>query len=276
MQTACGRCGRALPPDVAFCGQCGAPVGEQTPVTQPETEQTQPVTQQTPPVPEQTPPAPEWTQPVPQAAQPIPEQTQPIPQPVPQPVVPQSPPAAYEPFVEEPPPRPSRAGRIFAGIAIGVALGVLIRIVGSVVLASGTDAGEIVASLPVGPEGAEVSFDGDGRLSVPEGALAEEETIEVRRTTVPQQVRATSPAGLTPLVFPPGSLVVYTFGPATLVFNRPVTIILPAPPPPQRGLVFVLVGGQIRFFQSTLGTGTVSIQVTSFNFSGGQGVFVGT
>lgn len=125
-------------------------------------------------------------------------------------------------------------------------------------------AGDLVGSLPFGPEGGTQAFDnGAGKIKVPKGALDGQKTIEIRRTIVRERVTAQSPTGV-PLIFPPGALIAYTFGPITLVFNRPITITLRLPPG-QGGLVFVTANGQIQFFPGTVNGQTITIRLNSLD-----------
>ena len=133
--------------------------------------------------------------------------------------------------------------------------------------------GELIAQLPVGPEGGSMKFDGDGKIKVPKGAVDKPRTIEVRRTVVRDRIRAVSPFGGS-IVIPAGAQTVYIFGPTNIVFLRPVTIVLPAPPPPAQGLVFISVNGQIQFVPVTANNGLLTFRVNSFDFTRGQSVFV--
>ena len=128
-------------------------------------------------------------------------------------------------------------------------------------------AGELVGSLPFDADGGTKSFDdGAGKIKVPKGALDGPETIHVYRTVVRKRVTAASPTG-TQLNFPPGALIAYTFGPVTLVFNRPVTITLPLPVAGQSGLIFVTANGEIRFFAGNVGGQTITIRLNSFDLT---------
>jgi hypothetical protein len=128
-------------------------------------------------------------------------------------------------------------------------------------------AGELVGSLPFGPEGGTQEFDGGaGKIKVPKGALSEPKTIEVRRTIIRERVTAQSLTGA-PLIFPPGSLIAYTFGPITLVLNRPITIVLRLPVAGQTGVIFVTTNGQIRYFPGRVGGSTITVRLNSFDLS---------
>jgi hypothetical protein len=150
-----------------------------------------------------------------------------------------------------------------------LALALLFALVGAVAgfaLPQG-EVGEIVADLPVGPEGASVKFDeGKGTLKVPKGAVDEPERIIIRRTIIRERVRANVPGGI-PIILPPGTVAVYIFGPATLVFNRPVTIVLPLPNPGVPGIIFVFQNGQIRFLGGTINAAGTTIRITTTNFA---------
>lgn len=142
----------------------------------------------------------------------------------------------------------------------------LIGVVAGFVLPA-RDAGEIVADVPVGPGGASVTFDGQGKLEIPKGAIAKPERIIIRKTVIRERVSANSPAGI-PLVFPPGTLAVYIFQPANLTFTVPVTIILPLPAGAPAGIIFVFANGQLRFFggRINLANRTIRAQAMSFGF----------
>lgn len=128
-------------------------------------------------------------------------------------------------------------------------------------------AGELIGQLPFDEDGGTQDFDdGKGQIKVPQGALDGPETIEVRRDVVRQPVRGASPTGAQ-ISFPPGALVVYIFGPTTLTFDRPVTIILPLPVNGQTGLIFITDGGDIRFLSGTVSGGSIRIQLNSFDLS---------
>jgi hypothetical protein len=133
--------------------------------------------------------------------------------------------------------------------------------------------GELIAQLPVGADGGSAKFDGGGKIKVPKGAVSQTETLEVRRTVVRDRIRAVTPTGSS-IVIPAGAQTVYIFGPADIVFLRPVTIVLPAPPPPAQGLVFVSANGQITFIPVTANDGLMVLRVNSFDFSRGPAVFV--
>ena len=127
--------------------------------------------------------------------------------------------------------------------------------------------GQLVAQLPFDSDGGTKAFDGGaGKIKVPKGALDGPATIEVRRRPLRQRVTASSPTGQT-LSFPAGALVVYFFGPTTLTFNRPVTIVFTLPVAGQSGLIFVTDAGQLRFYTGTVGDGTITIQLNSFDLS---------
>lgn len=127
--------------------------------------------------------------------------------------------------------------------------------------------GEILAQLPVGPEGGEEEFGDGGKIKVPEGALRERQTLTVRRSMIQDRIRALSPFGGTPIIIPAGTQIVFLFGPTNIRFLRPVTIVLPAPPPPAQGLVFLSANGQIRFLDGRDSGSRIIIQVNSFDFT---------
>ena len=153
-------------------------------------------------------------------------------------------------------------------------LTLIARVAFSAVTSEPKPEGELVAQLPVTPEkGGSTKFDGDGKIKVPKGAVSKPETITVRRTVVRDRIRATSPAGGS-IIIPAGAQNVYIFGPTALVFLRPVTIVLPAPPPPNQGIVFISANGGIQFINVDPRSRTVTIRVNSFDFARGPSVFV--
>lgn len=155
--------------------------------------------------------------------------------------------------------------RVVLGGAFALVLTLVARLAASAVSAAPADDGEIIARLPVGPDGGSATFDDGGKVKVPKGALTDTRTITVRRTVLPDRVRAISPFGGS-IVVPAGAQTVYVFSPIDIEFLKAVTIVLPLPPPPAQGLVFVSVGGQISFISGTTGSRTVSVRVTSFRF----------
>jgi hypothetical protein len=154
---------------------------------------------------------------------------------------------------------------VLTGLVVVILLGAIAA--GAMTAPEPKVAGELVGQLPFGPEGGTKEFDnGAGKIKVPQGALDSDQTIEVRRNPIRQRVSAASPTGAQ-LSFPPGALVAYTFGPISLTFNRPITIILQLPATGQGGLVFVTTNGQIRFFQGTISGQTISIRLNSLDLS---------
>jgi hypothetical protein len=169
-----------------------------------------------------------------------------------------------------------QAKRIGMAVAIALVVGLIARVaLGAMAPEKVTpeDPGELVAQLPVDASGGSAKFDGGGKVSVPKGAVQGRKTINVYRRTLPQRITLTSATG-TPIVYPPGTLVVYQFGPFGLTFLRPIVILLPIPPG-QDGIVFVSADGAIRFLPG-VGTGnTVRLTVTTLNFNLPGAVVVG-
>lgn len=158
-----------------------------------------------------------------------------------------------------------RMRRVVLAGAFALVLTLLARVAASALSATQASDGEIIARLPVGPDGGKATFDDGGKIKVPKGALESNRTITVRRTVLADRVRAISPFGGS-IVVPAGAQTIYIFSPIDIEFLRPVTIVLPLPPPPAQGLVFVSVDGQISFISGTTGDGTVSVRVNSFRF----------
>lgn len=127
--------------------------------------------------------------------------------------------------------------------------------------------GELVAQLPLDPQGGDATFDnGAGKMTVPRGAVSTSQTVNVYKRVIPDRVRAVPPSGDQALVFPPGTLVTYVFSPATIRLKVPVTLTIRLPAG-QRGLVFVTTAGQIRFLRG-IGTGrNVTVVLRSFDLA---------
>lgn len=134
--------------------------------------------------------------------------------------------------------------------------------------------GELVAELPVDSQGGSVEFGDGGKLTVPKGAVSKPTNIQIRRNVMRDQIRGVSPTGGTPLIIPPGTVFVYFFTPVNVQFLVPVTLTLPVIGAPGTGLVFVSANGRITFLQGTQRGRNITVQLTSFDFSRGQQVFV--
>ena len=131
--------------------------------------------------------------------------------------------------------------------------------------------GAVIAAGTIGPDGGTVSFEGHGAVRIPESAVGRPVRIEVRRTVVGQRLRVAPPDG--PLyVFEPKRLVAYTFGPTSVTFAQPVTIVLPLNATGRSGTAFIAADNRILFLPGKVDpkTGTVSITVNDFRFGGGE------
>jgi hypothetical protein len=183
------------------------------------------------------------------------------------------PPAAAEattpmyPFEQTyvPPTRNTQARKIALTLALSILLGLVAR-AGLGALSDRGEEGDLVAQVPVTANGGKATFGDGGKIEVPKGAVTKPKTINVYRRTIDRRVSVVPPSGGTPLIFPPGTLVVYTFGPTTLVFLRPIVILLPVPAG-QQGIVFLTQNGQIRFLPGAPAGGTIRVLVTSFNLN---------
>lgn len=129
-----------------------------------------------------------------------------------------------------------------------------------------SDNRKLVATLPVGPEGAKTDLNGGGSIAVPSGALDKPTTINVHKRPVEQQLTLASPPGGTPLTFPPGALYVYELTPSNTVLLRPIELTLPIPAG-QNVAVFVTANGQARTLPGAVTGGTVRMSVKNFDFS---------
>lgn len=130
--------------------------------------------------------------------------------------------------------------------------------------------GNVIASATIGPDGGTVAFGSHGLVRVPDGAVNGPVRIEVRRLVVTDRLRVAPPDG--PLYsFEPNQLVAYTFGPSTVTFAQPVTIVLPLNQTGRSGTAFVAADGRILFLPGKVDpkSGTVTITVNDFRFSGG-------
>lgn len=248
--TTCRGCGQPLTAEVSVCGVCGVRVTTEAPAPVTEESQAQ-IVQKT------------YDDPAPAVA-----------------------PAAVAPAVTPaiaPPAVPAAAANVIRlkGRHIALLSGlVALFLIGTITAGamSAPDpkpAGELVGSLPFGPEGGTQEFDGGaGKIKVPKGALSEPKTIEVRRTIIRERVTAQSLTGA-PLIFPPGSLIAYTFGPITLLLNRPITIVLRLPVAGQTGLIFVTTNGQIRYFPGRVGGSTITVRLNSLDLSRADAIVTG-
>ena len=261
----CSSCHKPLRDGLAFCPSCGARTGELEPISSPAQSEamnaglgasTAPVT-----------PAPVTPPPV-----------TPAPSVQPTPPVPPTPgidPNVARALVDETYARlaasqgaqRSQGRKLGIAVAIAIAVGLIARFgVGALFPAENQDPGELVAELPVDADGGTAKFGDGGKIEVPKRAVAKPTTINVYKRTIDQRVRLNSPTGGPPIVYPPGTLIVYQFGPIDLVFLRPVVIFLPIPAG-QDGVVFVAANGTMRFLPG-VGTGnTVRLVVNSLNFN---------
>jgi hypothetical protein len=104
-----------------------------------------------------------------------------------------------------------------AGLVVGIAVAAVTR---------PGPPGSVIASATIGPDGGTVAFGSHGLVRVPDAAVTQPVRIEVRRLVVKERLRVAPPDG--PLYnFEPNQLVAYTFGPTTVTFAQPVTIVLP-------------------------------------------------
>lgn len=247
--TMCRGCGQLLPADARFCENCG--VRRDDPPATHSAEQTDPGPLGAAVMAPEAPAA--ATAPI-QASEPSAPVTS----------EPTAPLGTYEPAAT--PQRRGRLGYLALMVATGLVLGLIARATCSAMGDSGDeDPGELVAQMPIDPSGGEATFDGGaGKIRVPPGAVSKRETIKIYKRVITERVRAVPPSGGQALVFPPGTLVTYIFGPVNIRLNLPITIIITLPNG-QRGLVFVTAQGQVRFLPG-VGTGrNVTIVLRSFN-----------
>ncbi len=258
--TICRGCGQPLDASQNVCTNCGIRTTLPSNGSGPVMENTMPVAAATPAAgmtPADTAPMNEQTAPQSPAMQVF--NTPPQPAPTPQ----WTPPPMYPQQTKSLTSQPDKMRKIAIGAITALLVGALAHFVAA--RANGAP-GELAAQLPVGPAGGSTTFGNGGKITVPKGAVSKPETIKVYKRTLPQRVTFNRPTGGTPLIFPPGTLVVFAFGPTTLIFQQPVVILLPIPPG-QRGVVFVSANGQITFLPGT-GTGrTVRLLVTTFNLN---------
>lgn len=226
----CSSCGSTLQDGVRFCVQCGTPVPTAPPQPRPAASAPAAVAASDPPA------------------------TDPIGHP------------PTEPLSQPATPSDRRRWEVTAGIVVVLALCAGLF---AAFLTRPGEAGELVADVPIGPDGGTISFGHRAKIDIPAGAVDEPTRITVRRTTVDRRVRL-RPPNQPPRVFPPGTLIVFVFGPIDIVFNVPVTITLPIPSVGVPGLVVILVSGDLRFAQGTVdvSNGTITIRTTNFQFTG--------
>lgn len=248
--TTCRECGSALPSHLQFCPNCGVRI-DGTPFDS-SSVQAEPV----PPVPPTGPVQPPAA--VSTVQQPAPTQPSPV--------------QTYEPSAV--PPRRTEMRRFVLTAVVACLLAFAGRMVYTAVTSEPEQPGELVAQLPVGPEGGAVQFEGGGKLDVPKGALKQRETITVRRSLMRERIRAVDPSGGPPIVVPPGTLFIYILGPVDIELLLPVTLTLPAPPAPAQGLVFVSAASRVTFVPGNQRGRTITVTLTSFDFGRGPSVFV--
>lgn len=158
-------------------------------------------------------------------------------------------------------PRRSRS-RAAIGVAVAVAL-VTGGVVSHLRAPDPNPGRRIVAQMQVGPAGGTVPFENGGKVEIPAGALEKPREIVVYRTIVERETALTPRGATAAVVFPAGTLAVYTFGPFELDFLQPVTIAIPVPAG-LVGQVFVFANGQFRFVTGQVVGDTVVIQVRGF------------
>lgn len=162
----------------------------------------------------------------------------------------------------------SRSG--VRGMALVAILGLLLSVGARVAygaMSSDDGPGDLVAQLPIDPQGGKSTFDnGNGEIEVPKGAVSKPETVKIYKRVIRERVQATSPTGGAPLIIPPGTLFVYTFGPTTIRLNAPIIIRFTLPTG-QQGIVFVTTRGQIRFLPGVGAGRMVTIVLRSFNLA---------
>jgi hypothetical protein len=173
---------------------------------------------------------------------------------------------------EQVPPEAARPARRRRNLILLGVLALVLGAAGQLAWAAATrdepaDPGEIVAQIPFDPSGTKATFDqGAGTVDVPAGAVSKPQTVTIHKQAVQDRVRAVPSTGGQPLVYPPGSLVIYVFRPIDLQLNAPITVTL-AIPAGQQGLVFVSADGRIRVLPG-IGTGrTVTLVINSFDFN---------
>jgi hypothetical protein len=183
-------------------------------------------------------------------------------------------PSIADPSHWETTPIPTRSGVVLpAGLwlvfLLIAAAGLLVGIAVAAATRPGPP-GTVIASATIGPDGGAVSFGAHGLIRVPDGTVTQPVRIVVRRVVVKDRLRVAPPDG--PLYsFEPNQLVAYTFGPATVTFAQPVTIVLPLNATGRSGTAFVAADNRILFLPGKVDakTGTVTITVNDFRFGAG-------
>jgi hypothetical protein len=161
-----------------------------------------------------------------------------------------------------------RPGRMLLSMAVAFLLGVGARfLLGAFVHEQqASDHSQLVATLPVGPSGAQVNLPGGGYIDIPSGALDKPTTINVKKRLVEQQVQLYSPSGGAPLAFPPATLSVYELTPLDTVLLRPIELALPIPAG-QKVFVFVTAKGEHRTLPGVAAGGIVRVSINNFDFN---------
>jgi len=120
--------------------------------------------------------------------------------------------------------------------------------------------GDVAAQATIGPSGGTIRFD-DGQLEIPPDALAQPMHIVIRRSTFTDRVRVLPPAG-SPEVFDPGGLYAYSFGPSSVVFNRPAQIVFRLPAGARNGTAFARNGNDIVILGGSVDPDRETVTVT--------------
>ena len=158
--------------------------------------------------------------------------------------------------------RPAGLGLLFIAVAAG---GFLIGIALASTLRPATDEGTVAARGAVGPDGGTLRFDG-GHLRIPRGALAEPVTIVVRRGRIDDRVEIRPPGE--PIVFQPGRLAAYTFGPRDVTFRRPVELTFRLPSDARNAAVFARTTEGTEALDGVIDAdaGTATVEIRDFRF----------
>lgn len=130
-----------------------------------------------------------------------------------------------------------RGNRQWRAVAVAGIVALIVGIVAAVVWPA--EAGELVADAPIGPSGGTIPFEDGGELRVPRGAVSSTQRITVRKTTTRE------PAQIGTTTYPPGSLIVYLFGPLTIDFRRPVELLFPIPEDADGARIYVIRDGRL-------------------------------
>jgi hypothetical protein len=178
-------------------------------------------------------------------------------------------PADAGPSAEPTTPIPVRATALWPGqvflLFVAVAAGAFLIGIAIAKASHIPNPDEVIAETDIGPAGATVRFAG-GHVVFPEGAVAQEIHIVIRRSRIDDRLRVKGSGE--PLVVEPGELSAYSFEPSNIAFSRPVEITFRLPEGTRNGSIFARRGREIVVLTGTIdpARATATTRVRNFRF----------